>query len=374
MKQKYDVAVIGAGIVGLAIALTAARQGKKVAVFERSPRAVGASIRNFGLIWPVGQAPGKNLARALKSRAVWLDLAKETGITVTENGSLTLAYHSDEQAVLEEFTAQSVGAGYDCALLSPAAIEKLSPATRLQGLKTGLWSRTECTVSPRQAIPQLAAYLEQQLGVDFFWSRAITHVNTGYVADFYDEWATEQVYICGGQDFETLYPTLFAASGITRCKLQMMRTAPQPDAWQLGPSLCAGLTLRHYDNFANCPSLKAVSDRYDQENPLFQQWGIHVLLSQNAAGELIIGDSHEYGWDVPPFDREEINQEILKYLSTFAQFPDPRIVETWHGVYPKVPGKNALVETVEDKVWIINGLSGAGMTLSFGLAAEILAD
>ncbi len=371
MHKKYDVAVVGAGIVGLAVALTAARQGKKVAVFERSPRSSGASIRNFGLVWPIGQAAGAHLDRAMRSRAIWIDLAEKAGIAVAQNGSLTLAYHDDEQAVLEEFVESTAGQGYDCQLITPDEVAKHSPATRLEGLKAGLWSRTECTVSPRHALPQLAHYLES-LGVDFFWSTAITHVAPGHVSDFYDVWAAERVFICGGQDFETLYPKLFAESGITRCKLQMMRTGTQPDAWKLGPSLCAGLTLRHYDNFAHCPSLAAVGERYDQENPLFKQWGIHVLLSQNAAGELIIGDSHEYGWDVQPFDREEINREILQYLNTFAQFPEPKIMETWHGIYPKIPGKTELVQEVEPNVWVVNGLSGAGMTLSFGLAGEIV--
>jgi D-hydroxyproline dehydrogenase subunit beta len=370
--NRYDVAVIGAGIVGLAIAYTAAKKGLKVAVFERSPRSMGASVRNFGLIWPVGQTAGPRLERALRSRAVWLELAEKAGISVQQNGSLTLAYHADEQAVLEEFAEGAQASGYDCSLLTPAQTTDLSKAVRGEGLKAALYSRTECTVSPRQALPQLAQYLEQVCGVEFHWSRAITHIDPGHIADFYDVWQADRIYVCGGQDFETLYPKVFRESGITRCKLQMMRTATQPGQWQLGPSLCAGLTLRHYDNFAHCPSLSSVSARYDAENPFYRQWGIHVLLSQNANGELIIGDSHEYGWDVQPFDREDVNQAILAYLNTFAQFPDIHIAETWHGIYPKIPGKPELVFEAGDNVWIVNGLSGAGMTLSFGLAQEFV--
>jgi glycine/D-amino acid oxidase-like deaminating enzyme len=54
MLQSADIAIVGAGILGIAHAYAMARRGRSVVVFERSPQATGASVRNFGMIWPVG--------------------------------------------------------------------------------------------------------------------------------------------------------------------------------------------------------------------------------------------------------------------------------------------------------------------------------
>lgn len=370
--NQFDVAVVGAGIVGLAIAYTAAKKGLKVAVFERNTRASGASIRNFGLVWPVGQPPGPLFDRAMRSRETWLELSDAAGFWLRPNGSLQLAYHDDEWAVVQEFYSTARAQGYQLRLLSPDEVPAYSPAVRTEGLKGALFSATECTVTSRQAIPQIADYLANTLGVEFHYGSAITCVEPQTLSDFYDLWRAERIYVCSGAEFETLYPRIFRESGITKCKLQMLRTGPQPEGWQLGASLCAGLTLLHYGSFANLSSLAEVRERYARENPLLGQYGIHVLVSQNAWGELILGDSHEYGWDVSPFDNHTINQLILDYLRGFARFPSDGIVENWHGVYPKLPGQSDFVMEASPGVWIVNGLSGAGMTMSFGLAQELL--
>ena len=94
---------MGAGIIGLAHAYLAAKAGRKVTVFERNPKASGASVRNFGMLWPIGQPAGEMHQLALRSREIWLELLQESGLPYQPAGSLHVAYRDDEAAVGQEF-------------------------------------------------------------------------------------------------------------------------------------------------------------------------------------------------------------------------------------------------------------------------------
>lgn len=69
--SKPSAIVIGAGIVGLATARALSLKGFDVTVIERNERAVGASVRNFGMVWPIGQPDGVLYQRASRSRQIW---------------------------------------------------------------------------------------------------------------------------------------------------------------------------------------------------------------------------------------------------------------------------------------------------------------
>lgn len=364
-----EIAIVGAGIVGLAHALAAAKRGYKVTVFERNLEAVGASIRNFGMVWPVGQPNGKLRDRAFKSRDIWLEVIEKAGLYHDPSGSLLLAYRQDELDVLEEFMATNEGVD-TIDLLNAEAVAKKSEAAITEGLLGALWSSTEVTVDPREVIQKLPAFLASNYPIEFQFGKVVNAIAYPKLQVGNEFWTADRIFVCSGADFETLYPEIYAESNITKVKLQMMRTVSQPANWRLGPSLYAGLTLTHYGSFSHCQTLDALKKRIELETPHFPEWGIHVMVSQNGLGELILGDSHEYGLTPDPFDRAEINNYVLDYLQTFAKFPELKISATWHGVYAKLAGKTEFIADPEANVTIVNGLSGAGMTLSFGLAEE----
>ena len=375
MSQSADVAIIGAGIIGLAHAYAAARAGKSVVVLEKKPLAMGASVRNFGMVWPIGQPHGEMLQLALRSRELWLELLAEAKLPFRNTGSLHLTYAQDEADVAEEFAAGAPNLGYRCEWLSRAATLAKSDAvlseSHLGALRGALFSDTELTVDPRQVLAELPGFLTARHGIQFRFSQqvnAITaqpgHISVESPQEF---WQAQTVFVCSGEDFETLYPAHFAASGLTRCKLQMLRTAAQPGEWQLGPSLAAGLTLRFYEAFKLCKSLPALARRIADETPEFDRWFIHALVSQTVDGALTLGDSHQYGLNVDPFNREEVDDLILRYTFGFLKAPDLRIAERWYGVYAKHPTKPLVTMTPEPNIHIVSSPGGSGMTLSFGV-------
>lgn len=372
MSERFDDAVVGAGIIGLAHAFHLARRGRKVVVFERSPRAAGASVRNFGMLWPIGQPPGALRSLAVRSVEIWREVLGQSGLWHDPVGSLHVAYRDDELQVLREFADLARESSTDCELLDPKQVLERSPGVKSQGLLGALWSPSEVCVDPRLIVGGLPKFLAETYGVRFEFDCAVVGYDRPRVLAGGTEWQAGALWVCTGEDFQTLYPDAFQASQLFRCKLQMMRSEPVDGGWRLGPMLAAGPTLRHYRAFEACPGLPALRARIAAEYPEFDRFGIHVMASQNGRGEVVVGDSHEYRGDIEPFDKREIDDLILGYLATFLEVPGFRIASRWNGTYLKHPSEPYLVTDLAPGATSTMATGGMGMTLSFGLAEQVV--
>ena len=134
------------------------------------------------------------------------------------------------------------------------------------------------------------------------------------------------------------------------------------------PHIASGLTLRHYESFNGCPSLDLLKQRIKTESPELDKFGIHVMASQFQSGEIILGDSHEYGKDISPFDKIEIDELMIRELKNVIRLDDWKVKEKWHGIYAKHPDLPVYEEQINPTVSLFVGTGGAGMTMSFGLA------
>jgi len=366
---ESDVVIVGAGIVGLATALAAHREGKRVTICDRHCSPVGASIRNFGMIWPIGQPKGTLFELAMRSRAIWLDLADQAGFFCEPSGSMHVARREDELRVLEEFVAAE-GESRRASLLTPEDVLAHTPGVNPDGLIGGMYSPLELNVESRTAIKKVWNWVHTQEGIDLVTGfeaasvRPNTVVSTdGCVLE------GEHVYLTAGHDGLYHYPDLFPCDAYALCKLQMMRTVPQPGSWKMGAHVAGGWTLRHYGAFADCPSLPALRQRISDEQPEFDTHGIHIMLSQHSAGDLVIGDSHHYSESVSPFDDEHVDKLILDHAKLLVDAPTWQIDKRWHGIYLKrTDERTLLVQSPGPGITIINAMGGAGMTLSFGVA------
>ncbi len=361
------VAVVGSGIVGLAHALAAAKRGHEVRVFERNDRPRGASIRNFGMVWPIGLPPGFWLDTALLSRQTWLDILTPRNAWAQTLGSLFVATNATELRVMEQFVESGAGEPLGVTLLDPDAACARSPLLRKDAIAGAMHSPTEVGIQPAEALRALIDTLRDDHAVRFDFNTAVVSTANAEVRTGAGEtWPADRVVIASGADFETLYPREYTALALKRCKLQMLKVPAIPNS-PVGPLIASGLTLRHYPAFNACPAIQDLRDEVHAREPDLDRFGIHVMAAQHADA-IVLGDSHDYDDPLSPFDSGRVETLMLQELRRFLDLPDWTPAARWHGVYAKKPGEQYILTEPEQGVWLAAAVGGLGMTLSIGAA------
>jgi D-hydroxyproline dehydrogenase subunit beta len=367
--ERYDLAIVGAGIVGLAHALAAARRGLRVVVLDREARAVGASIRNFGFITVTGQSP-QTWARAARTREIWEEIAPLAGIPIVHRNECVIVHSSQALDVLREFVATEMGA--ECLILNADQLAQRVPMANVEGVTGALWSPHDLRIEPRTAIPALAAFLESGLGVTIRRGVHVRAVQTPEVITNHGTVYADRVIVAPGPDLGTLYPEVHARMNARLCKLHMLRLAPQPSDWRLPAAIMSDFGLIRYRGFSAQPSAAALAALLEAAEPKVLAHGIHLIVVQSADGSLIVGDSHEYGAVHDPFFSSEIESLMLRLAHSVLHIPEGKVLERWIGIYPQSESCEWFVDAPDPATRVVQVTTGNGMSTSFGLAEEVI--
>ena len=165
--MKFDVIVVGAGMLGIAHAWAAAKRGLSVAVIERSRQAHGATIRNFGQVIVTGQAPGMMLSHAQQRASCGWTWPPRRAFMCAPTARWCCARNADEADVLQEFADTRLRQeGYRAELLSGREVAALYDG-RLAHHCAALRGLDDLQIYSREALPAITRYLAESLGVTF---------------------------------------------------------------------------------------------------------------------------------------------------------------------------------------------------------------
>ncbi|HVH78820.1 MAG TPA: FAD-dependent oxidoreductase, partial [Stellaceae bacterium] len=310
---KYDVVIVGAGIVGAACADELARRGLRVVVLDRDMVGGGATAAGMGHIVVMDDSDAQ-FALTRYSQRLWQGLRLELPADVEYEQSGTIWVAADEEEMAE------VRRKHDCyqrldvptTVLDAHALQRLEPNLRA-GLAGGLLVPEDAVLYPPCAARFLMARA-QKYSAELRLGAAVTQMGQGRVR------LSDGVEIEGG--------ILVNAAG----------------AWS--PELMSGVEVKKRKGHL------VITDRYPgflrhQLVELGYLKSAHSVSGDSVAfnaqprrtGQILIGSSRQYG-----AEHKEVDHEILRRMLQRAQQYMPGLgpisaVRTWAGFRAATPDK-----------------------------------
>ncbi|MFE6842907.1 NAD(P)/FAD-dependent oxidoreductase [Streptomyces sp. NPDC057686] len=314
-RHPLDVVIIGAGVVGAAIAYYAARSGLSVAVVDRGPVAGGTTGAGEGNLLVSDKEAGPELDLALLSAGLWRELAAvlPQEIEYEAKGGLVVAPDEASLKALRDFAEGQRAAGVEAL---EAGVRELEPHLA-PGPAGGFLYPQDAQVQPAQAAARLLA----ASGASVHLGEEVTGILTG-------PGGVRGVRTRGG---ELLAPAVVNAAGTWGGRIAELAGVSLPVLPRRGFVLVTEplpRVVRHKVYAADYIADVASGSAALQSS---------AVVEGTPSGPVLIGATRER----VGFDRS-LSVEALRRLATQAAalFPvlaDVRILRTYHGFRPYLP-------------------------------------
>ena len=369
LSGVFDLAVVGAGIIGLSCARAAALKGLRVIVIDRDLECRGASVRNFGFVVATGQERGTAWSRARRTCAIWEEMAQQAEFPILQRGLWLTARRPEAVPLLEAFLETEMGEG--CKILSRAAARACCGEIVDDEVQAVFKSSIDLRVESREAIPKIAAWLAARFGVVFLHQTAVLAAVPPRLETSRGAVQAEAIVVCPGDDMVSLYPERIAKYQASRCQLQMLRL--EDPGFRLPGVVMSDLGLIRYAGYSALPEAAPLRARLEAEQGEHIKHGIHLIVAQSADGSLIVGDSHRNAATPDDIRDERVDQLILEEFSAATGRSPPAVRERWLGTYASAD-RSMFVDAPARDVRLVMITSGSGASTGFAIGEEVVTD
>ena len=365
--QVYDAVIIGAGVVGCAVARELSRFDIKIAVIEKEPDVGwGTSCRNSGVLHSgINYEPGtRRAALSVLGNSMMDGLCSDLGVSLRRTGKLTIALDENDLPGLEKLYGQGEANGVPgMELLDNEAMRRIQPG--VEGI-LGLWTPTSAIISPYGLTIALAENAREN-GVDFYLSNEVISIRKNLSGVF--EISTRNA-ATGKQNFvETR--TLVNSAGLYSDAVSRMLGV---DGGAIYP--CRG------EYFILDKRLEGALRTLLYPVPGPNDPGLGIHLTPTVDGNILIGPSADY---IPDDRREDYStaMPVLDALRREGQRILPSLgasdyIRNFSGNRPKQTppdvGGNAdftIEETRVSGFIRLQGVESPGLTSAPAIAAEV---
>ncbi|MGE3831669.1 MAG: NAD(P)/FAD-dependent oxidoreductase [Parvibaculaceae bacterium] len=162
--KAVDVAIVGGGIIGCAIAWYLVKRGLTVGVYEKGRIAGEQSGKNAGFVRKQGR-DHREMALIIRSLDLWrtidADIEGETGLV--ESGNFVVAGSPEKLEAMRGWLAIAREFGVETHLLTGSAMQDVQPRLRSDPRLLGaLYTPSDCRAEPSLAAPAIAAALKRK--------------------------------------------------------------------------------------------------------------------------------------------------------------------------------------------------------------------
>lgn len=345
----YDVAVVGAGIVGAACADECSRRGMKVVLLDRDMVGGGATAAGMGHVVVMDDSEAQ-FALTRYSQHLWQQLRPELPVDVEYDECGTIWVATDDEELEEVRRKHKYYGDRDVKtkILDANGLHDLEPNLR-SGIKGGLLVPQDIVLYP----PCAARFLmerAQKRGATIQLGGTVRRIRAGSV---------------GLDDGSEVH-----------AKMVVNATG----AW--APELMPELEIRKRKGHL------AITDRYPrfvrhQLVELGYLKSAHSVSTDSVAfnvqprrtGQILIGSSRQYGAEHREIDADMLARMLRRAQSYMPSLAQLSIVRCWTGFRAATPDKLPLIgpSHTDNSVWLATGHEGLGITTSLG-TARILVD